>query len=162
VLLFCLPSPRQTMQWPTIKCIPEVHNVWHNFKVQRHLPTSPNFHRGQKVRFWPYRSTSLHYKPLSYQNEVRYLHHFLTWCTAMIGSGMKSWSQSLGLQTVFRHCFETSQSWENQRRSQPSLKQKTKGLGLISVLHVKVSFYKLIFNDRSSPKLAAATCMQFM
>jgi len=58
-------------------------------------------------------------------------------------------SLSLGLEMLFRNVSVSFRSRENlgRSRSRSHLEQKTEGLGL------NVSFYKLVFNDKSSLKL---------
>jgi len=69
------PSPRQNMRrLPGVSVICDTTSKYRDIS-----PTPPLiFTGGQKVRFWPYRSTSFNFEPLSFRNLglVKYLPHF--------------------------------------------------------------------------------------
>jgi len=62
-------------------------HVWHYIEVQTHKDNSPTpfliFTPVERCNFWRYRSTSLKFELLSFENGVRYMHHVWTCCASV-------------------------------------------------------------------------------
>ena len=71
-LFFTGPYNYQTAPRPPIKCRPHLLSQWIlEYSPEISLHRSPNcYRRVKKCDFWPYRSTSLNFEPLSFRNVV--------------------------------------------------------------------------------------------